>query len=125
APQGLHVSIERDLREVEGRAWSGDEYQEQVRRYLSGEGVGGWEPRAAVLGRVNARIADLLAGPAGSGVAAVSHGLALTLYLSDLLGLDAAASFELWSTMAFPDVAIVDHETRRFERSFGERAAVR
>jgi broad specificity phosphatase PhoE len=51
----------------------------------------------------------------------VSHGLALTLYLSDLLGLDGEASYQLWSGIGFPDVAEVDPEARRVARSFGQR----
>jgi broad specificity phosphatase PhoE len=52
-------------------------------------------------------------------VAIVSHGLVLTLWLTELLGLDAAGTFDLWSRMRFPDLAVVDPVGRRVERDLG------
>lgn len=121
ARHGLPVWIERDLREVEGRAWVDEGLQELVRRYLAGEAVEGWEPREEALGRVRSCIDAIAARPGNADVAVVSHGLILTVYLSDLLGLDASASYELWMRIGFPDVAVVDTEARRVERRFGQR----
>ncbi len=61
---------------------------------------------------------------AGRDVAVVSHGLALTVYLAGLLDLDAAAAYELWSGIRFPDLAIVDPQARRLEKAFGLRPDV-
>ena len=121
APHGLPLRIEPDLREVE-RGWAGEGYRELVRRYLAGEVVDGWEPREQVVGRVRACIDRTVAANAGRAVAVASHGLALTLYVAYLLGLDAAAAFDLWSRLRLPDLAVVDLETRRMEREFGWEA---
>jgi broad specificity phosphatase PhoE len=115
----LPVRIEPELREVE-RPWQGAGYAETARRYLAGEAVAGWEPRSEALARVRGCIGRIVARHADLEVAIVSHGLALTLYLSDLLRLDGEASQRLWSGMGFPDVAVVDPEARRIERSFGQ-----
>jgi len=119
ARHGLPLRIEPELREVE-RPWQDAGYAETARRYLAGEAVAGWEARAEALARVRGCIESILARHAGLEVAVVSHGLALTLYLSDLLGLDGEASHRLWSAIGFPDLAVVDPEARRMERSFGQ-----
>ena len=116
APHGLAIRIERDLREVE-RPWAGEGYAELAQRYLAGDGINGWEPNDEALARVRACVDGIVAR--GEDAAAVSHGLALTLYLSDLLDLDAGGSYALWRSMHFPDVAIVDPQARRVEKAFG------
>jgi broad specificity phosphatase PhoE len=116
APHGLAIRIERALGEVE-RPWTNDVYEDLVRRYLAGEPVEGWEPRADALARVRSCIDAIVAKDEDAAV--VSHGLALTLYLSDLLDLAADASYELWRSIRFPDVAIVEPQARRVEKAFG------
>ncbi|MEX2158809.1 MAG: histidine phosphatase family protein [Dehalococcoidia bacterium] len=116
APHELAIRIERALGEVE-RPWTNAVYEDLVRRYLAGEPVEGWEPRDAALGRVRSCIDAIVT--IGEDAAVVSHGLALTLYVSDLLDLDADASYELWRSIRFPDVAIVDPQARRAEKAFG------
>lgn len=105
ARHGLRVQIEIDLREVD-RPWADAGYREQVRRYLAGGAIDGWEPRDGALARVRGCIDAIASG--GEGAAIVSHGIALTLYVADLLGLDGGSAFELWSSMSFPDVAVVE-----------------
>ena len=120
ARHGLPVRIERDLREVEGRGWTEQaEYREQVRRYLAGEAVDSWEAEQEVQRRVRACIEAIMEQDASRDLAVVSHGLALTVYLAGLLDLDAAAAYELWAGIRFPDIAIVDPQTRQLERAFG------
>jgi broad specificity phosphatase PhoE len=119
ARHGLPIRIDPDLREVDGRTWVAEGYREQVRRYLAGEPVDGWEPREAALARVGSCIDGVVAANEGADVAVVSHGLVLTLCLAGLLDLDATASFELWTRLRFPDVAVVDPEARQLERAFG------
>ena len=123
APHGLPIRIERDLREAEGRGWTElAEYRAQVRRYLAGEAVGSWEPKQEVQRRVRACIEAIMERHSGRDVAVVTHGLALTVYLAGLLDLDAAAAYELWAGIRFPDLAIVDPQARRLERGFGTRS---
>ena len=77
------------LREVT-RPFAGDgTYEERVRRYLAGEELEGWEPRAHALERLRAALDGF------DGIA-VTHGLAITLY--------AGLTFEQWQAMPFPAV---------------------
>ena len=117
ASHGLPLRLERDLREVGGRAWVGDGYEELVRRYFAGEDVG-WEPRAAALARVRACI-EAIASTAQGDVAVVSHGLVLTLYAANVLAFDGTAAFELWGRIRFPDVCMIESGTGRVVRAFG------
>jgi len=119
ARHALPVRIEPELREVE-RPWQDAGYAETARRYVAGEPIEGWEARDEALARVRGCIERIVARHADLDVGVVSHGLALALYLSDLLGLDGEASARLWSGLAFPDLAVVDPEARRMERSFGQ-----
>lgn len=119
-PHELAISIERDLREIDGRAWVGEGYRAHVRRYLEDEAVDGWEARVTARERLRSSIDKIVAESGEQAIGVVSHGLILTLYVSDVLGLDAAASFDLWSSMQFPDVCVIDHATRAVEREFGE-----
>jgi broad specificity phosphatase PhoE len=125
ARHGLPLRIERDLREVERRVWVDSGYREQVRRYLAAEQIDGWEPRDAARDRVRACIDALAGRHAGLEAGIVSHGLVLTLYLAGLLSLDGAAAYELWGRIRFPDMAVVDAEARRVERTFGDQAGRR
>jgi len=70
---------------------------------------------------LNLTFDGIVAASGGQDVAAVPHGLVLTLYMTDRLALNAEASYELWQAIGFPDVAIVDAQARRVERGFGAR----
>lgn len=119
APHELPIRIEPDLREVEGRAWVASGYPDLVRAYLGGDSPEGWEPLDDARARVRACIDDIVARHTGLNVGIVSHGIVLTLYLSDVLGLSPQESTALWESIAFPDVAIFDPDKKRFEREFG------
>jgi broad specificity phosphatase PhoE len=71
------------------RPWLGDDYEAHVARYLGGEELDGWEPRAHAL----ARLRDALDGFDGI---AVTHGLAIALY--------ADLAFAEWRALPFPAV---------------------
>jgi len=84
---GLDAVVDDRLREA-SRPWS-DTYDADVERYLAGEPLPGWEPAAAVIERMTAALDGF------DGVA-VSHGLAIALYLG--------LPFEEWRAMPFPAV---------------------
>ena len=120
APHGLLITIEAALREVENRPWVGEGYAEQVRRYLAGEAADPWEAKAGALDRVRACLAGISGRHPEGDVGVVSHGLVLTIYLADLVGLDGAAAHELWQRIRMPDVAVVDPVAATIERAFGK-----
>ncbi len=120
ARHGLAIRTEPDLREVE-RPWAEDGYRELAQRYLAGEDIDGWEPLSGARGRALRCIGRVIEVADGQDAAVVSHGLLLTLYLSDLLQLDAAGARALWSGIGFPDVAAVEPSTRSLIRPFGKR----
>jgi broad specificity phosphatase PhoE len=118
ARNALPLAIEPDVGEVRGRAWVESDYKGAARRYLRGDPVEGWEARGLALRRVRECI-EAIAGRHGQAdVGIVSHGLVLTLYLSDLLGLTDTGAVETWESIGFPDYAIVDPAARRLERPF-------
>ena len=119
APNDLPIRIERDLREVEGRTWVESGYASLVRDYLAGNAPDGWEPREEARVRVRACIEGIVERHSDLNVGIVSHGIVLTLYLGDVLSLDANAAIDLWKSIRFPDVAIFDPETKQFARQFG------
>ena len=84
---GLDATPDDRLREVR-RPWS-DDYAADVARYLDGEDLPGWESRGDAL----ARLRDALDGYDG---VAVTHGLAISLYLG--------YSCEEWRALPFPAV---------------------
>jgi broad specificity phosphatase PhoE len=84
---GLDALVDERLREV-GRPWS-DDYVAQVERWFAGEEPDGWEPRNDALARLRAALDGF------DGVA-VSHGLAISLYVG--------LSFAEWRALPFPAV---------------------
>ena len=84
---GLDATPDDRLREVR-RPWS-DDYEADVARYLACEDLPGWEPREAALVRLH----DVLDGFDGI---AVTHGLAISLYLGYTL--------DEWRALPFPAV---------------------
>jgi broad specificity phosphatase PhoE len=119
APNELPIRIERDLREVDGRAWVQSGYADLVQDYLAGDPPDGWERPEVARSRMRDCIDGIVERHSDVNVGIVSHGIVLTVYLADVLDLDAEASIELWQSMRFPDVAVLDLERKRFEREFG------
>jgi broad specificity phosphatase PhoE len=112
---GLRLQIEHDLHEVE-RPWTEGDYRALVQRYFAGDSLDGWEPRGDALVRVRVAIGAIAS--MSENAAIVSHGLALMLYVSEIEGLDGRQTFEMWSGISFPDVAVVVEG--RMVRGFGE-----
>ena len=119
APNELPIRFEHDLREVEGRDWVGEGYADLVRDYLAGKPPDGWKPPDAAQARVRACIDGIVGRHTDLSVGIVSHGIVLTLYLAKTLRLDADAAFDLWRSIRFPDVAVLDPGRTRLERGFG------
>ena len=84
---GLDATPDDRLREIV-RPWS-DDYEADVRRYLAGDDLAGWEPREQALRRLGAALDGF------DGVA-VTHGLAIALY--------TGLTFDGWRSMPFPAV---------------------
>ena len=117
---GLQVRVEDDLHEVEGRSWANSpaEYEEAVSRYLRGEAVDGWEERTSAQRRIATAVWKLM-GP-DKDLLVVSHGLVLVLCLAWLLEVEAGTLFPVWRTIRFPDLCIIDWETREVVLPFGQ-----
>ena len=114
----LPLSIEAALHEVE-RPWTDGDYRALARSYLRGEAVEGWEGRDVATARIRRAIETIAAAHGEADVGIVSHGLILSLYLTDLLSLDGAATVELWDGIGFPDYALVDTVDLKLVRRFG------
>ena len=84
---GLDAAPDDRLREVVC-PWS-DDCESDVRRYLTGADLGGWEPREQALRRLRAALD-------GCDGVAVTHGLAIALF--------AGLTFDEWRAMPFPAV---------------------
>ena len=98
---GVEVHPDPRLREAM-RPWIGPGYRAMAHRYLRGESYDGWEAHAEVAARTAGAVADAVAVADGAPVVVVTHGLALSVHLSDRLG----AGFDpdtFWSCLAFPD----------------------
>ncbi len=119
AANELPIRIERDLREVQGRAWVETGYAEQVHAYLSGNLPEGWEPIDEARARVRGCIDGIVARHTDLSVGIVLHGIVLTLYLSGVMELSPEEAIALWESIRFPDVAVFDPAKKRFEREFG------
>ncbi|MCH7697383.1 MAG: histidine phosphatase family protein [Chloroflexi bacterium] len=119
AANELPIRIERDLREVQGRAWVETGYAEQVHAYLSGNTPEGWEPLDDARARVRSCIDGIVGRHTDLSFGIISHGIVLTLYLSDVMELGPEEATSLWKSIRFPDVAVFDPAKKRFEREFG------
>lgn len=97
------VVIDPRLREV-GRSWVEGDYQATARRWLEGEQVDGWESQSHAVERMIETVSEA-AHRFGSGVCLVSHGLAISVLVADLTGVDRV---EFWSRLRFPDYVAID-----------------
>lgn len=115
------IVVVQDLRELDRQAigWVGtsDEYRAIVTRILShpDHPYLGAETAALAQQRIVTAIARVVYDNPTKTVAAVSHGIVLTLYLAWLRG-DPLADLGLWRRMPFPAVAVVDPVERRVIR---------
>jgi broad specificity phosphatase PhoE len=113
--RGLRVVALPELREVRRPPEKIGDYAGAVRAYLS-SGRTGWEPAHEAAARVAGGFERALAEHPGRTIAAVSHGLVLTLWLAALLGRDDR--FPLWRTIGFTGWARVDPRGPRLLEGF-------
>lgn len=78
-----------------------DDYRRLAEAYVSGVAHPGWEPRAAVAARVAAAVQDGRAAAGRRALVIVSHGLALTSWLTVETGVEDPAAF--WAGFRLPD----------------------
>jgi broad specificity phosphatase PhoE len=103
---GLDLRVEPDLREVE-RAVSfldAEAHRDHVSRYLRGEPIEGWEPKAQAHERFQICATRLVAAASGP-VAVVSH--------ATVMALDLGLTPEEWVAIPLPAVAVADPASRR------------
>jgi probable phosphoglycerate mutase len=106
---GLTLELDGRLREVQRPARWIEDYEEAVRRYLERpeEPPWGWENADEAKARVSGCIGELISRHPNDRIAVCGHGLSLTLYLAGLDGVSEGA-FELWRSVGFAEVAIVE-----------------
>lgn len=97
------ILVDPRLREAM-RPWVDDDYESVARRWLGGEHVDGWESRLDVVRRMTEAVNEATALP-GSRVCVVSHGLAISVLVADLSGVDPV---EFWTELRFPDYVKID-----------------
>lgn len=84
--------------------WEGD-YRELRLAYVNGVDHPGWEPRSSVAGRFDEGLRWHLERAGGRPLVVVTHGMAMTVWLTAHAGLDTPGAF--WSGLGFPDVHVV------------------
>jgi broad specificity phosphatase PhoE len=106
------TAVREQLSEV-GRPWyaSEDEHLGAVAKYLSGKVIEGWEHHDEVIFRIARLSPDL---ESFEGLVLVSHGLLLTTWLDDQIGLDDPLSF--WSNLCMPDAWEFNLEEKSLRR---------
>jgi broad specificity phosphatase PhoE len=120
AHNALSIAVELALGEVH-RPWTDGDYRDAARRYLRGEAIAGWEPREAVTERVRACLNSIVSQHGEADIGIVSHGLAVSLLVSDVLSLDDEATAMLWDGIGFADYAAIDVASRQLRRPFSGR----
>jgi broad specificity phosphatase PhoE len=103
---GRAVARDHRLGEVRRNEPHDSGFAERRRRYVGGIDHPGWERRAEVAERFGAAIGEHLARADGRPVVVGSHGMALTVWLSQAVGLADPAGF--WARLKLPDVLPVD-----------------
>ena len=122
--RGQSVATRPGLRELhrDAAGWlsTEDEYLDLVRRILNrpNESIQGCESATSAQQRVVTTIGEVLNEEPDATFAVVSGGLALTLYLSHLQR-KSVPDFALWTSIRFPDIAVVDPLNRTLIHSFG------
>jgi broad specificity phosphatase PhoE len=114
--RGLSVQTDPRLAEVDqGGQWIEGGYRAVAARFLKGSGEPGWEPRERVVERFARAVDDALAASPSGDVLVVNHGLALSLFLASVTGIDLVS---FWRALTFPDAWRFDLETHAVERLF-------
>lgn len=114
--RGLSVVQDARFAEVDqGDRWIEEDYRGVAARYLSGFDEPGWEPRDQVVARFGAGIAGVCSRRQGGDTVVVSHGLALSLWLASVTGIELVT---FWRDLSFPDAWAVDPEAGTLEHLF-------
>jgi len=109
------VAADARFREIARSADESDEgWFERRLAYVEGADHSGWEPRSAVVARFDAGVNDHWVRAAGRPLVVASHGMAMTLWLTARIGLDAPGAF--WSSLRLPDALAVDLVARTVAR---------
>jgi broad specificity phosphatase PhoE len=106
-------AVVRDQHSEVKKPWyaSDDEHASEVANYLKDDVIEGWERREDVV----ARIARLKSGfGCLENLALVSHGLLITTWLDDEIGLDDPLWF--WSNLRMPDAWELDVDDKALQR---------
>lgn len=108
AQRGLPVVADARFDEAARPGWC-DDYAARVAAFLAEpeRSAGSWETAAVALERFRAGLSAHVDPTAGDHVALVAHGLVLSLYRANVLGL-ATAPFDAWRRLEFAAVAHVD-----------------
>jgi len=114
APFGPVVTDPRFGEITRPASGSSEDWRELRLAYVEGADHPGWEPRSAVVGRFDSGINDHWVRAAGRPLVVASHGMAMTLWLTARIGLDAPGAF--WSSLRLPDVLAVDLVARTVAR---------
>ena len=109
---GLPVEVDSGFAEVDRPGVWDRDYREVAEGYLSGADEPGWEPREAVVARFGATIARATRVAAGD-VVVVNHGLAMSLWVASVAGIDLVT---WWRELTFPDAWRVEVEAGSVER---------
>jgi broad specificity phosphatase PhoE len=100
------VTRDRRFNEVSRvEPWQGD-YPRLRREYVGGAGHPGWESRGCVVERFAAAVSEYLSAAKDRAVVIATHGMAMTIWLSSVIGLPDPAGF--WSDLRFPDAYRVE-----------------
>lgn len=108
------VSTDERFNEV----WRDEPYEGDFRArrsaYVAGADHPGWEPRADVAARFASGIAHWTSAAGDRPLVIASHGMALTIWLTEAIGLDDPEAF--WLGLTMPDPHIVDLAARTVTR---------
>jgi broad specificity phosphatase PhoE len=100
------VTRDRRFNEVSRvEPWEGDHLRLR-REYAGGADHPGWEPRGHVVERFAAAVSDYLPAAKDGALVIATHGMAMTIWLSSVIGLPDPAGF--WSDLRFPDAHRVE-----------------
>jgi broad specificity phosphatase PhoE len=88
-----------------GEPWDGN-FLELRRAYVDGIDHANWEPRDQAASRFESGITDHLTRAAGRPIVVASHGMAMTIWLTERIGLRDPGRF--WAGLQFPDAHAVD-----------------
>jgi hypothetical protein len=113
-PVATDVRFGEITRPASSPASHGDGWRELRLAYVEGADHPGWEPRSAVVARFDAGINDHWVRAAGRPLVVASHGMAMTLWLTARISLEAPGVF--WSSLRLPDVFAVDLVARTVVR---------